>query len=135
MTQFLRLRVAADLASGTRSLTVKDLQQQLSQESAVDVAGYELSPQLYSQSQSLSLLEDQSAPVEFPVALMEIGSKRGDELSPGVQSLRDRYAQKGAQTSTLKIVGEPFWQTPEITLAPELIPATVQAVRDMDGAA
>lgn len=134
MTQFLRLRLAAELTSGASSLTVKDLQQQLSQGHPVDVAGYELSPQLYGQSQSLSLLENESVRAAVPAEFMEISARDSDELSPGIRLLRDGWAQQGARVSALKIKGEPFWQTPEITVAPELISATVRAVRDLSGA-
>lgn len=132
MTQFLRLRLASDLATGSDGLTAKQLQQELLQGHSVEVGGYELSPRLYADVQAMSLLEDMSDPARVPITLMEVGKKRADKLSPMASTLRDRWVARGVQVTALKVAGDPFWQTPEITLAPALFAPTVDAVCDMD---
>ncbi|HYW75889.1 MAG TPA: hydrolase 2, exosortase A system-associated [Gammaproteobacteria bacterium] len=133
MTQFLRLRLAADLATGGQSITVKGLQEELCQGRSVDVGGYELSPRLYADIQAMKLSGEMSSPAQPPVTLMEISAKGGVELSPVMRSLRDRWVDHGVQVTVRKIEGDPFWQTPEITLAPALFGSTVEAVRHMEG--
>lgn len=131
MTQFLRLRLTADLAAGGQSLTVRGLKQELLQGRSVDVGGYELSPRLYADIQAMNLLEDVSGPEQLSVTLMEIGAKGRDELSPVIRSLGDRWADSGMRVTARKISADPFWRTPEITLARALFSPTVEAVRDM----
>lgn len=133
MTQFLRLRLAADLAGGGPSLTMKALQDELAGGGSVDVGGYILSPRLYSDVLAMNLLEDMSDPHLPRIVFMEVGARGGEELNPVMMALRDSWADKGVRAIAHKIQGVPFWQTPEITLAPELFNPTVEAVKAVDG--
>lgn len=134
MTQFLRLRLASDLTAGSERMRVADLTAQLASGDTVDVAGYSVSPQLYDQIQGLELQHGVGGVIDRPITLMDINTRDGNNPSPGIRSLQSRLAPYYGPVTAVKVSGEPFWQTPEITLAPDLIPVTVQTVLEMDRA-
>ncbi len=131
MTQFLRLRMAADMIGSGEKITVRDLRNQLADGNSVEVAGYELSPKLIDGIDSLRLLNlgtSESPPVDW----FEVVNSEGLEISPASQKVLDGWHELGMQPNTHRVVGESFWMTPEITLLPALLERTSEILQEAD---
>jgi exosortase A-associated hydrolase 2 len=113
LTQFLRLRIAADMTAENKE-TTQALRQRLSAGESLEIAGYILAPELASAIDAASM-QILAPPTSFPLHWMELASS----LSPAGRAIAERWA---ARTSCVS--GPPFWTTSEITLAPELIAGT-----------
>ncbi|MDT8383066.1 MAG: hydrolase 2, exosortase A system-associated [Gammaproteobacteria bacterium] len=123
MTQFLRLRLAADMIGAGSKVTVQDLRDQLAAGGHVEVAGYELSPGLVEGLDSLNML-NLGAAESPPVEWFEVVSSEDQPLSPASQKVLGAWRDAGMQVSTHTAMGEPFWVTPEITVLPALLEKT-----------
>lgn len=124
VTQFLRLKMAADLATagGGAGVDTKQLRAALQQGEMVEVAGYDLNPALVLPLDELNMQ-----------TLRPLGGVRVDwfevtaenrPLSPASAKLAESWREAGVQVAIQPVTGEPFWSTPEITLAPDLLDAT-----------
>jgi exosortase A-associated hydrolase 2 len=119
MTQFLRLRIAANMAAGNQE-TAQSLRERLAAGEALEVAGYMLSPELASaiDAASMQMLVPKNSPT---VHWMEVSSTPA--VSPASRAVIDRWREK-ATVHESTVAGYPFWATSEITLVPELIERT-----------
>jgi exosortase A-associated hydrolase 2 len=109
LTQFLRLRLAAGMMdSSWEKESTQDLRESLCSGTYLEVAGYRLSPQLF----------------RTPIHWLEVVSAEGSPLPLGSERALEMWRKTGVPVSTASVRGEPFWVTPEITVAPELIHAT-----------
>ena len=128
INQFLRLRLASDMMAGGDGATgTASLRAALETGEVLEVAGYELHPDLV---RELDLIElAQLAPAGLPLHWMEVAASAGRPLPPAaariIQSL-------GAQVH--QVEGPQFWATQEITECPALIEATLDALRKMTDA-
>ncbi|MGH8720327.1 MAG: hydrolase 2, exosortase A system-associated [Burkholderiales bacterium] len=118
MTQFLRLRIAANMAAANQE-TTQSLREKLAAGEALEVAGYRLAPELASAIDAASM---RALSMRDSLALnwMEIGSA----VSSAGRRIIDDWRNSATVTESV-IAGPPFWSTSEITLAPELIERTV----------
>lgn len=128
MTQFLRLRLAADMIGAGNRITVQDLRGQLASGSSVEVAGYELSPGLVEGLDSLKMLSLGSAESP-PVEWFEVVGSEGQPLNPASQKVLDTWRDVGMQVTTHRVMGESFWVTPEITVLPALLEKTSEIIQ------
>ena len=128
VTQFLRLRMAADLASdkGVKSVDTKQLKAALQRKEMIEVAGYDLSPELILPMESLELQGLQPCP-GVRVDWFELAAE-GRPLSPASLRLVEAWRAANIQVSIQQVVGEAFWSTPEITRVPDLLDATMQVL-------
>jgi exosortase A-associated hydrolase 2 len=120
LTQFLRLRLAADIAAENKE-TTKHLREKLAAGEALEIAGYTLAPALASAIDAANMRElvpNNSLTVHW----MEISS--GASLAPPSRAVVDRWRGKTPCIETV-VAGPPFWTTAEITVAPELIERTL----------
>ncbi|MGH8729151.1 MAG: hydrolase 2, exosortase A system-associated [Burkholderiales bacterium] len=117
MTQFLRLRIAANMAAGKQE-TTQSLRQRLAAGESLEVAGYCLAPALAAAIDNASM---RALAPDHSLQWMEIGSA----ISPASRRIIDGW--RNAVSETL-VAGPPFWATSEITLVPELIEKTVAVV-------
>ena len=133
MTQFLRVRMAAALASGG-SETVSSLQENLLQEQSLEVAGYTLGAGLYQDiaNRTLSLL---TPPPGTGVSILEVASEAGKPVMPVTQKLLEQWAHQGISCQAQVVEGDPFWMTQELGFAPCLIEQTSALVMSKLGAA
>lgn len=125
MIQFLRLRVAAAMATGEKE-TGDALRARLDAGEILEVAGYELAPELVSAIETLRL-EVLLAPLEdCTIDWLELAAvTREPALAPASRRLLDARPAAGShRLKSLAISGEAFWAIQEITLAPELLDAT-----------
>jgi exosortase A-associated hydrolase 2 len=120
LNQFLRLRVAGDMLAdagsgsggGTRALRAR-----LAAGSPLEVAGYELAPQL------AAALEPLEAALLFPpcpVHWFEVGPGP----APSTQRVADTWRARGVALTLEQVDCAPFWATVELADCPQLLAAT-----------
>lgn len=127
MDQFIRLRTAATMLRGTARETVQDLRKLLAAGQALEVAGYELHPEVVAaiDGQSLSALRP---PPACTVDWVETVRDADTGVSVGSQRIIDGWRQTGVEVRSAAVVGQQFWATVEITVAPALIEHTTQSL-------
>ncbi len=129
MTQFLRLRMAATMMSGEQE-KVSDLRNQLEQGESLEVAGYKISPGLVHVVDGLSMRE--MVPQKgIPVAWFEISRGSEKPLSMVCQKITGAWRRGGVDVQARTVVGDHFWMSQEITIAPKLIQLTTETIRDL----
>lgn len=124
LNQFLRLRIASELASAGRERVV-DLRERLAAGEALEVGGYEIRPELALPLAQATLTPPQRIGI---VDWFELSAATRVALSPGGVRAVDSWRQAGWQVSTHCVAGDPFWATQEIAVVPELIERTVVAL-------
>ena len=125
LTQFLRLRMAADLMSSSEKITTKDLRQQLANGNNVEIAGYNLSPLLAKSIDTLQLKTLIPAR-EIPLLWVEVLPSDSRPVSAVSQQIVDYWRDQGVTVELVKIVGEPFWNTIEIAEVSNLLEVSSQ---------
>lgn len=126
MTQFLRLRLAASLMeSNGQKETTKDLRAMFEAGKSVEVAGYEISPELFLDINVLRL--ESMLTMDIPsVYWIEVVAEEGRNVQPASRKVIDNWIEKGLHVQWDCVVGEPFWSMQEITVVPAIIDKTVQ---------
>lgn len=129
MNQFLRLRLAASMMDSSREKeSTKELRARLRSGESLEVAGYELAPALVDAIESLrleSLMKAGSGPVYW----FELVANRDRPPPLPARKLAEQWNHQGLRVVLEKCLGEPFWTTPEISIAPELLNATTELYR------
>jgi len=125
MTQFLRLKLAAQLHDGG-GITTDALRAQSAAGSSVEVAGYELTPELIAAVDAIDLKDERYRP-SIPVRWLEVVSE--SRPKPGIASQRvmTAWREHDVVVDEAVVIGDPFWATTEITVVPGLIDATVSS--------
>lgn len=122
LTQFLRLRLAGEMLSGSVAQTsVKDLRQELVAGNCLEVAGYRIAPELAASVDDINL--SGLAGAGGMCHWFEVGQS-DKPVSPAGTKVMATWMERGAQVTTHRITGEMFWQSPEITVCQDLIDAT-----------
>jgi len=128
MTQFLRLKLAAGMRQAAgRQQTTTTLRARMAQGEPIEVAGYEVAPALARAIDALNLvsLANESLP---PLCWLEVSTSEPPALTPvGVRTV-EALRHAGAQVETRAMPGEAFWSLQEITVAPQLVDATVDVL-------
>lgn len=127
LTQFLRLRLANErLATGTgeKKMAGTDMMRvSLRAGNTLEVAGYEITPQLASALDSLKAAE--LAVTKCPVHWFEIISEPGRPMTPAGSKAAAVWQNSEVDLYVHLVPGLPFWATQEISECPELVSATV----------
>lgn len=123
LTQFLRLRMAAGMLGGQKETTAQ-LRARLDAGETLEVAGYDLSPQLAASLAAARL----TPPPAGPVIWLEVNAT--GELPPASQRLVDSWREQGVAVDTAVAGGEPFWTTQEISEVPALLDATLDRLTE-----
>jgi len=131
LTQFLRIRVAAAMGEEFGENT-KTLRAQFAAGESVEVAGYEIAPDLAAALDGAALA-DCAPPAGLPVTWFDLVAQAGRDLPPASRRLTEAWTEAGVDLRAEAIQGDPFWSLQEIALAPSLIPATLAALAG-DGA-
>lgn len=119
MTQFLRLRLAADLVAAGEKITTQQLRETLYRGQPVEVAGYTIAPELIRALDAADLqsaLTDSTASVDW----LEVAAA-ARALTPVSLKVVETWRAHGRTVRAEVLVGESFWNTPEIALVPELV--------------
>lgn len=125
LQQFLRLKLAAELASGAGKGLMEQMKNELAAGRPVEIAGYALNAALAAGLEAARL-----APAGTPgrVEWLELSTREDAALTPvGEQSLKG-WQDAGWAVRSRIVQGPSFWATTEIELAPALVSATVEAL-------
>ena len=122
LSQFLRLRLASEmLAGGAATSALRELRAELAQGRALEIAGYELHPELAKAIERLQLAS--LRPEVKRIDWLEVGAR------PGSQRVIELWTAAGIDVRTVAVAGEPFWSTVEITVCEPLVDATTETLR------
>jgi len=124
MNQFLRLKLAAGLrTSAAVKETTASLRERLARGEKLEVAGYELAPELLA---AVDAIDGQSlAPTSIArVDWLEVSTNEARVLMPASQRMLEAWRAAGVNVHGRVVRGEAFWALQEITTAPELIALT-----------
>lgn len=128
LTQFLRLRVAADAFSvpdpSARASTAS-LMAALHAGEVVNVAGYRLPPAI---ALPLAATDLAMPSGNLDVHWLEVSAAAEPSLAPASQGRVAQWQAAGRQVTCRAVAGPPFWSTQEIEDCPALITATVEAL-------
>ncbi len=128
LTQFLRLRVAADafaIADPAARASTSSLMAALHAGEVIDVAGYRLPPAI-----ALPLAtSDLTAPSgSMDAHWLEVSAAAEPAVAPASQDRIAQWQMAGRRVTSCAVSGPPFWSTQEIEDCPALISATVDAL-------
>jgi exosortase A-associated hydrolase 2 len=123
LTQFLRVRVAASMTEGRGQETTDGLRAELAAGRPVEIAGYELSPEL-AKGIEAARMDGCALPPGVRVDWLEVGSAAGDTISPAGRRVVETWRASGIEVSAVTVPGQQFWTLQETTLAPDLLAAT-----------
>lgn len=128
VTQFLRLRVAASVMDNNAPKEkTSDLKRQLQDGLAVEVAGYSLNPDLV--NPLLSIRSDRLSLIGLKsLTMFEVVASADAQIGMASAQFLAQLQATGINCSLTQAVGDSFWATQEITLAPELIALTTDRV-------
>ncbi len=124
LTQFLRLRLAALLASEGRNATVTMLREAAARGETLEVAGYRLSPSLVAE------LDAVTPPDWLPsnlgrVLLIEVVRNEATAMPEAARRLVESTRAQGGVANLAIAQGEPFWASTEITVNSQVVEASV----------
>lgn len=123
LTQFLRLKVAAELTGRGPAVDSRALRAELKSGAAIEIAGYELTGAL-AESLDSRVLSAATLARAARVGLFELTSSLQPALSPVAQRLVAECRGHGASIHAEAIQGQPFWSTPETTVVAALLEAS-----------
>lgn len=138
LQQFLRLKAAADIASGNAKAIMEGLRSDLTRGQPVEIAGYLLAPALAHGLEQAALVPP--ATIAAPptqgmrhvqgqrVEWLEMSTRDDASLTPVAAKAIDRWQQAGYQVRSHIVQGPSFWQTSEIEDAPALVALTTASV-------
>ena len=128
LTQFLRIRLGADIAHSQEGKAVlSQLRASLQAGEPVCIAGYWLSPTMAAELEGAVL---QLAPGHAgPVLMLEVAGAEGSDLSPALENWTDAARRAGLQCQARTVQGQRFWQSQEVETAMALIPASLDALK------
>jgi exosortase A-associated hydrolase 2 len=125
ITQFLRLRLSSEMLSGAAiGAGTERLRAQLAEGGALEIAGYELAPELVSAIERLDLAA--LAPKNLPTQWLEVSAE--GKPSPALRRAAQAWSAVGAEVDLHPVRGEPFWSSVETSECRELIEATCHAL-------
>jgi exosortase A-associated hydrolase 2 len=123
LTQFLRLRLAAEMLSGRVVQTgLRDLRETLEQGEALEIAGYELCPELASAIGDVKLAE--LVPAVKRAHWLEVSTRLEPKMSSASLRALEVWRGRDVDIRAAAVTGEPFWSTLEITDCEALLDAT-----------
>jgi len=128
LTQFLRVRIAMLMDRGLKKETTQDMRKSLEQGNSIEVAGYEITPQLLKEIDNQKML-DYDVSSQLPmIDWFEVVMNEGADLPVSTQKIIGAWADKGVAYKKHTYTGPFFWQLHERELTPELLAKTNQAL-------
>lgn len=129
LVQFLRLRLASEmLAAGAATTALRELRAELAQGRSLEIAGYELHPDLAAAITRQDLLA--SIPAVKRVHWFEVAPEPGSQPRPPSRRVMEAWTKRGVSVNTAVVQGEPFWSTIEIAECEALLGATSAGLRE-----
>lgn len=124
-TQFLRIRIAAELNLPDRVKTTQELRDLSAAGQAVEVSGYEVGAELATAIDAAAF-DTTAWPARVQVEWFEVQADDAPALVPASSKTVDALRAAGAVVHGEAVQGPAFWQVHERELAPALIQATVR---------
>ena len=124
--QFMRLKMAGELASGQAKGITEQLRQQLAAGQTVEIAGYSVSPGLVDGLEKAELQPPAVCPGR--VIWLELSMREDASLAPVSQKCIEQWQVAGCTVDAQVVRSPGFWQTSEIEDAPDLVAATLAAL-------
>lgn len=128
LQQWLRLKLAGELAGGRATGGMQDLRQQLAAGSPVEIGGYRLGAELASGLAQAALLPPGKPGQQRRLEWFEMSTRDDASLSPASAKAITQWQQAGFAARSHLVNGPAFWQSTEIEEAPALIAASTAAV-------
>ncbi|MEL7187867.1 MAG: hydrolase 2, exosortase A system-associated [Pseudomonadota bacterium] len=119
MTQFLRLRVASSMMADDAQETVASLKKRLAAGELLEVAGYELSSQLFNEVEVVKLTVDAFRNLG-ELSVLEVSRIPGADVSAAGRKILDNAKTAGNASFGQRVEGDPFWSSTEIVTSAEL---------------
>jgi uncharacterized protein len=129
LQQFLRLDLANQLQASAKKSAAPSLRERLAAGESIDVAGYELGPRLAVGLEGASLTPS-PARAHSSVVWLEVGRTAPFEVQAASKHTINDWLASGAQVKVTAVAGAPFWQTLDIEVAPALLSATIDLLRE-----
>jgi exosortase A-associated hydrolase 2 len=124
--QFMRLKMAGEIASGHSKGVAELLRHRLADGQTVEIAGYTISPGLAGGLEKAELLPP---PISVGnVGWIEVSMRDEATISPSSNKCIEQWRSAGFKLVSSVVRGPVFWQTAEIEDAPELLSATMAAL-------
>lgn len=128
LTQFLRLRLAAEMLSeGAAQTGVGELRAALARGMSLEIGGYDLHPELAAEIERLRLAD--LVPAAKRVHWLEVVAQASPRVPPASQRTLDAWRLKGLDVHATAVTGEPFWSTIEIAECEALLWATENSLQ------
>ncbi|MBH1986570.1 MAG: hydrolase 2, exosortase A system-associated [Burkholderiales bacterium] len=128
LTQFLRIRLGADLASSSQSGNVlAELRAALKGGETVSVGGYGLSAALARGLEGSSFALHPG--FHAPVSVIEVASGEPPELPPATSNWLNKARQAGHACEGVATSGNRFWQSAEVEVALDMIAPSQAALQ------
>jgi exosortase A-associated hydrolase 2 len=128
LTQFLRLRVAADaftVTDASERATTQGLMKSLAAGDQVSVAGYPLPPSI---ALPLAASELVAPTIPTDVLWFEVDNGQSPAISPPTEARITQWQASGHRVVARAVGGPQFWTTQEIEDCPALLDATLEAM-------
>lgn len=123
--QFIRLKMAGQMATGQAKAVGETLRQQLAAGQTVEIAGYSIVPALANGLEQAELKPPVSSGTYGRVLWLETSLRDDATLAPAAQKRIEQWQATGYSVDAGIARGSAFWQTTEIEDVPELIAATL----------
>jgi exosortase A-associated hydrolase 2 len=125
--QLLRVAVAQQMTGATSErVDAESLRARLDAGTSIEVAGYELHPQLVLPASAVDA--SRLAAPSCPVLWFETAPGDAPTVAPASASAARAWTERGTQVDIAAVKGPSFWMTQEIEEAPALIEATTRAL-------
>lgn len=133
MNQFLRVRMAAQLdRPNLPKETTASMRKQLEAGESIEVAGYELHPELVRAIDAANLVK-QRPPARQVLWLENVSADGGELPGPAVAAAKT-WSEAGVAAEMQGYVGPAFWQVHERVLTPSIVAITTPWVAQKVGA-
>lgn len=126
-TQFLRIRIAAELNLPDRVKSTNELRQRTAQGESIEVSGYRIGPRLAQQLDDTVL--DDKAFARIQTHWFEVLQSAESVVAPAALQTIERLRATGASIQLGTPIGPAFWHVHERELTPALLEATTQALK------
>ena len=122
-TQFLRIRLAAEMELPNRVKTTQELRQKSESGETIEVSGYAIHPALARALDGLEL-SNHAALSRLQTDWFEVLTSAESSIPRANAKAAADFEAAGAAITVHTVIGPPFWHVHERELAPELIAAT-----------